>query len=120
MAKTLGRDIEADDEQLRFGNGYDHNFSITGSGYREAAEIYCEESGIRMTVLTDLPGLQLYTANGMKDEPGKGGAIYGRRCAAAFETQYFPDAINKFNFEGGLLRAGEEFRSRTTYAFSAV
>lgn len=56
----------------------------------------------------------------MKDEPGKGGAIYGRRCAAAFETQYFPDAINKFNFEGGLLRAGEEFRSRTTYAFSAV
>ena len=50
----------------------------------------------------------------------KGGAIYGRRCAAAFETQYFPDAINKFNFEGGLLRAGEEFRSRTTYAFSAV
>ena len=118
--KELGKDINADYEQLRFGGGYDHNF-VLGSGQsdcREVASMYAKDSGIRMTVATDLPGIQLYTANGLDNEMGKDDAVYGKRSAACFETQFWPDTINKENFPGCILREGEEFRSRTTYAFS--
>ena len=120
--KPLGQDINADYEQLRFGGGYDHNFVIgNGQGeYREAATMYARDSGIRMTVATDLPGIQLYTANGLDNEMGKDDAVYEKRSAACFETQFWPDTINKENFPGGILREGEEFTSRTTYAFSVV
>ena len=80
--------------------------------------MYSRESGIRMEVLTDMPGLQFYTANFMNGEIGKDGAMYGPRCAACFETQFWPDAVNRENFPGGVIAAGEEFRSRTTYRFS--
>lgn len=118
--KKLSQDIEADYEPLRFGGGYDHNYVITKGerSYREVAEMYSEATGIRMTVLTDLPGMQLYTGNFLDDEPGKDGAVYGKRSAACFETQFWPDTINKENFPGGLIRAGEDFTSRTTYKFS--
>ena len=120
--KELGKDINADYEQLKFGGGYDHNF-VLGSGqgdYREVASMYAADSGILMTVATDLPGIQLYTANGLDNEMGKDDAVYGKRSAACFETQFWPDTINKENFPGGILREGEEFTSRTTYAFSVV
>ena len=120
--KALGQDISSDYEQLKFGGGYDHNF-VLGNGqgeYREAASAYAGDSGIRMTVSTDLPGIQLYTSNGLDNEMGKDDAVYGRRSAVCFETQFWPDTINKENFPGGVLREGETFTSRTTYAFSTV
>ena len=117
-AKPLGRDIALHDEQLRVGNGYDHNFVLDGEGYREVASLFSEESGIHMSVLTDLPGVQLYTANGMSGEPGKDGAVYWPRCGVCFETQFWPDAVNKAAFPGGVLHAGELYTSRTTYKFS--
>ena len=120
--KALGSDIEADYEQLKFGGGYDHNF-VLGEGqgeYREVASMYSADSGIKMTVSTDLPGVQLYTANGLDNEMGKDDTVYGRRSAACFETQFWPDTINKENFPGGILREGEEFESRTTYTFNVV
>ena len=120
--KALGKEIDADYEQLRFGGGYDHNF-VLGSGqgeYREVASMYAADSGINMSVATDLPGIQLYTANGLNNEMGKDDAVYGKRDAACFETQFWPDTINKENFPGGILREGEEFTSRTTYAFSVA
>ena len=120
--KALGSDIEADYEQLKFGGGYDHNF-VLGEGqgeYREVASMYSADSGIKMTVSTDLPGVQLYTANGLDNEMGKDDTVYGRRSAACFETQFWPDTINKENFPGGILREGEEFASRTTYTFNVV
>lgn len=147
QAKELGQDIDNDYEPLRFGGGYDHNYvlragrsaaeatgqeaSDTGAeaagnmlegqtAYREVAGMYSDDSGIRMTVLTDLPGMQLYTANFLDAEPGKDGAVYGRRSAACFETQFWPDAVNKEGFPGGMLREGEEFTSRTTYKFSVI
>ncbi|MBQ9157277.1 MAG: galactose mutarotase [Eubacterium sp.] len=123
--KALGRDIREDYEPLHIGNGYDHNYVIGGydcSGennvYREAASLYCKSTGIKMKVCTDLPGLQLYTANYVNEEPGKGGVVYQSRAAVCFETQFFPDAINHENFPGGLLKAGEEFVTRTGYRFS--
>jgi aldose 1-epimerase len=82
--------------------------------------MYSDESGIQMDVLSDLPGLQLYSANHMNGEPGKGGAVYGPRSGVCFETQFWPDTINKGNIPGGILREGEEFASRTTYAFGVV
>ena len=72
-----------------------------------------------MKVLTDLPGMQVYTGNFLDHEPGKDGAVYHRRDGVCFETQYFPDAVNQENFPGGVIKAGEPFRSRTCYAFSA-
>ena len=117
LPKKLGQDISAMYDQLDYGSGYDHNFVIDGEGYREAAALYCEKTGIKMTVLTDLPGVQLYTANHLNDEPGKYGAVYTPRCGVCFETQYFPDAVNKENFPGGILKAGEKYHSRTTYRF---
>ena len=127
-AKSIGRDINADDGQIRVGNGYDHNFVPDGedwdleSGqcrYRKIAEMYAEESGIQMDVFSDLPGMQLYSANYMEDEPGKSGAVYGPRSAICFETQFWPDSVNRAGSPGGFLKEGEEFRSRTTYAFSS-
>ena len=116
--KALGRDIEEDYDALAYGSGYDHNYVIRGQGFRKAAELYCPDSGILMTVKTDLPGLQLYSANHLGPVEGKGGVIYKPRHAVCFETQYYPDAINKENFPGGLLKAGQEFASTTVYAFS--
>ena len=74
--------------------------------------------GIMMTVLTDLPGVQLYSGNHLNDETGKDGAFYTAGSGVCFETQFWPDAVNKENFPGGILKAGKEFISRTTYAFS--
>jgi aldose 1-epimerase len=118
VPKALGKDIGKDYYALAYGSGYDHNYAIRGEGYRKAAELYCPESGILMTVKTDLPGLQLYSANHLGPVEGKGGVIYKPRHAVCFETQYYPDAINNENFPGGLLKAGREFNSTTAYAFS--
>lgn len=120
MPKAIGRDIDADFGALRNGGGYDHNFVTEAlvRGYCEVAKLHSPESGISMSVLTDMPGLQMYTANGMSGEVGKDGVIYGRRCAVCFETQFWPDAVNKENFPGGIIRAGERFASRTTYKFT--
>ena len=125
-AKRIGRDIDAEDDQIAVGSGYDHNFVPDGEdwdlgrgqcAYRKVAEMYSDESGIQMDVLSDLPGLQLYSANHMNGEPGKGGAVYGPRSGVCFETQFWPDSVNRAGSPGGILRAGEEFRSRTTYRF---
>lgn len=115
--KEIGKEIDADYEALVFGQGYDHNWVINGKGMRKAASMYAEATGIGMEVYTDLPGMQFYTANFVEREVGKAGAVYGRRSAACFETQYFPDAVNKENFEKPIVRAGEEYRTETVYKF---
>jgi aldose 1-epimerase len=80
--------------------------------------MYSEDSGIKMTVLTDLPGMQLYTSNFLDNEPGKDGAVYAKRGAACFETQFWPDTINKSHFPGGMVAEDAPFTSRTTYKFT--
>lgn len=129
IGKEFSKDMDVQYNQLRFAGGYDHNYAIDGwdepagegekgfCKYREAAVLKSEESGIKMTVLTDLPGMQLYTSNGLNNEKGKGGVVYIKQCAACFETQFWPDSINKEHFPGGVLKAGEEFYSKTTYRF---
>lgn len=119
--KAIGAEIGADDEQLRLGNGYDHNWVINGwdGSLRLAAGAMDPGSGRAMEVYTDLPGIQLYTSNGLKDTEGKGGARYGFRHAFCFETQYFPNAVNTPSFPSPILRAGDEYRTVTVYKFTA-
>ena len=120
--RALGRGIDADDTQLRICGGYDHDFVLKGGEgrFKEAASLYSEESGIIMDVFTDMPELQLYTANFIDNEPGKDGACYKRRGAVCFETQHRPDAINSDDPDvrnACILKAGEEFKSATIFRF---
>lgn len=116
--KMLGKEIDADYEPLRFGGGYDHNWVLKNEGrFDKVAEVTADRSGIRMEVYTDLPGVQMYTANFLNGEPGKEGALYGKRSAVCLETQYFPDAIHHDNFPGPVCRAGEKYDTRTAYRF---
>ena len=118
--KTIGRDIHADYEPLRFGRGYDHNFAVNDGKVQEDAELIAvctgDLSGIRMEVYTDLPGVQMYTANTTHDH-GKGGAQYGIHSGVCFETQFFPDAVHHPAFASPVIRKGEENRSLTVYRF---
>lgn len=119
-AKPIGQDINADHEQLLYGNGYDHNFALdrTGEGVEEAALAYSPETGIRLQVLTDCIGLQLYSANFIKGQKGKDNIVYRNNGAFCLETQFFPNAINEPNFVTPLTDANEPFDSRTVYHFS--
>lgn len=116
--RVLGTDIDADYEPLRFGGGYDHNWVLKNEGrFDKVAEVVSDDSGIAMEVFTDLPGVQMYTANFLDNEPGKDGASYIRRSAVCLETQYFPDAVHHDNFPQPLCRKGEKYDTRTAYRF---
>ena len=120
-ATPIGARIDADDEQLARGRGYDHCFVLRGASLRLAARVFEPSSGRVMRVLTTEPGVQLYTGNWLGDGlPGKGGVMYGPRSGFALETQHFPDSPNRPEFPSTLLRRGEEFRSRTVYAFEVA
>lgn len=117
--KTPAQDIEADYEPLKLGNGYDHNWALNHEAGEMAlaAKAVDETSGRTMEVYTDLPGIQFYTANSMNTELGKGKTTYHARDGYCFETQYFPDAINKPEFASPVLKAGEEYKTTTIYKF---
>ena len=114
-AKPIGQDIGADDVQLRNGEGYDHNFVLTGA--RDAAVLYSGQSGIRMTTRTTMPGVQVYSANHLTPRRGKGGASYDIRHAICLETQLYPNAMRCYGFPSPVLHAGEHLHSETVYAF---
>jgi aldose 1-epimerase len=121
--KSLGRDIDMDNEQLAFGGGYDHNFVLGNQGKLErVARLSEPRSGRIMEVYTTEPGLQVYTANsltGTGTDIGKGGKAYGPRSAVCLETQHFPDSPHHPSFPSTVLNPGEEYRSTTVYRFSA-
>lgn len=113
--KAAGADIDADDEQLRRCRGYDHNYCLMG---RRAAVVTGEQSGVVMTVETDLPGMQFYTANGLRVQAGRGGAMMGPRQALCFETQLWPNGMRCYGFPSPVLRKEQHLHSETVYAFS--
>ena len=117
----LGARIEDPIEQMRFGGGYDHNWVLNGfdGSLRHVASVYEPGSGRYMEVLTDQPGIQLYTGNFLDGSvKGKKNIAFGKRTAVCLETQHFPDSPNKPNFPSVTLRPGEQFRSTTIYRFS--
>jgi aldose 1-epimerase len=112
--------IGQNDEQLRFGNGYDHNWVLNGygNGLALAARVEEPESGRILEVHTTEPGIQFYTANFLDGTiRGKGGKVYARRSALCLETQHFPDSPNHQNFPSTTLKPGDRFRSTTVYRF---
>ena len=113
--KTIRQDIGAENEQLRFGGGYDHNYVLSGP---TAAHLTGDKSGIRLTVTTTMPGVQLYTANSLTERTGKGGVTLRPRDAVCLETQLFPDGMAHYGFPSPVLRAGEHLHSETGYAFT--
>jgi aldose 1-epimerase len=117
--KRIGKDIDQDNQQLRFGAGYDHNWVLnhrTGTPGL-AAVVHDPVSGRIMEVYTTQPGVQLYSANWPDDQKGKGGKKYGRRWAYALETQHFPDSINKPHFPSVILDPEEVYKHSCVYKF---
>ena len=116
--KTLGLDIGADFKPLTECSGYDQCYVIRDSGLRHAAWAVGPETGIRMEILTTLPGMHLYTANFLKPvTEGKDGALYAARDAVCFETEDFPDAPNHPNFPDTTLLPDQPYSSTTIYRF---
>ena len=121
-ATLLGDRLDLDYEPIRNAGGYDHNWLIDpndeGMGFRPAALVRSADSGIRMSVYTDRPCIQLYTGNYIPEGlAGKDGAVYHRRQGLALETQGFPDAPNHPSFPPITPRAGKVWQSRTEYRF---
>lgn len=108
-------------QQLKNGNGYDHNWVLdTGGRIDEvAAEFYCPQTGIDLKVYTNEPGIQVYSGNFQDGSvTGKGGVVYKNRPGLCLETQHYPDSPNKPEWPSVVLRPGETYRSRCIFAFS--
>jgi len=119
--ETIGSRIEADDEQIIFGHGYDHNFVLNKSGgeLSRAASVYEPNSGRSMDVYTTQPGIQFYSGNYLDGSAkGKNGDTYQRRSAFCLETQHFPDSPNKPQFPSTVLEPGQRYSQTTIYKFS--
>ncbi len=121
-ATAIGARIEEDNQQLRFGGGYDHNFVVNGrpGTLRLAASAYEPTTGRLMEVFTTEPGVQFYSGNFLDgSNVGKGGRVYRRRNGFCLETQHFPDSPNQPAFPSAILRPGKEYSTTTVYKFSA-
>jgi aldose 1-epimerase len=119
----IGERIDADDEQLHFGHGYDHNWVIDAQGpgkLTDTAEVYEPTTGRVLRVSTTQPGVQLYTGNFLDGTiKGKEGKTYNHRGAFCLETQHFPDSPNHPKFPTTELKPGQRFHSLTVFSFSA-
>ncbi|MGN6369166.1 MAG: aldose epimerase family protein [Phycisphaerae bacterium] len=116
---AVGERIHEENEQLKFGGGYDVNFVLRkGAGLRLAARVYEPTSGRVLEVLTTEPGVQFYSGNGLGRVKGKGGVVYARYGGLCLETQHFPDSVHHPEFPSTELKPGETFRSETVYRFS--
>lgn len=120
--KQIGKDIKVDFPALNYGKGYDNCFVIDGwmEGQIEtAAELYSEQSGRFLEVLTTQPGVQVYTGNWLEGCPtGKNGHVYHDYDAVAIECQHFPDSPNHEDYPSTVLRPGEIYQEAIIFAFS--
>jgi aldose 1-epimerase len=120
---AVGARIDAKDEQLGFGGGYDHNFVINrqGPGLELAARVEEPTSGRVLEVFTTEPGVQFYSGNFLDGTiTGKGGHVYRRRTGFCLETQHYPDSPNQADFPSTILRPGETYDSKTVCKFSTA
>ena len=120
-AHAIGDQIAADDEQVRNGNGYDHNWVLDTAGdiTKVAVDLYCPATGIDLKVYTDEPGIQVYSGNFLDGTvTGKKGVVYNQRHGICLETQKYPDTPNKPEWPSAVLRPGETYHSHCIFAFS--
>lgn len=121
-ARKIGERIDEDEEQIKLGGGYDHNYILNQEGpnatLRLAARVTEPSTGRVMEVVTDRPGMQFYTGNFLDGTlTGKRGIVYNKRFGFCMETQFFPDSPNKPVFPSPVLKAGDTFTSTTIYRF---
>lgn len=116
---SLGKRILSRNPQMRMVKGYDHNFvSDAPAGKLEKIAVLSDKrAGRTMEVYTDMPGIQVYTANHVGRHKGKCNALYKKRCAVALETQFFPNSANDPNFTKPVVEPGKPFHSTTIYKF---
>jgi aldose 1-epimerase len=119
---AIGARIDQENEQLKYGRGYDHNWVLegfTGNGLQPAAEVFEPGSGRVLEIVTTEPGIQFYSGNFLDGTArGKGGVMYAHRTGFCLETQHFPDSPNHPNFPSTVLKAGQSYRSITVFRFS--
>lgn len=121
IAKAVGKDIEAKDEQLKNGLGYDHCWVLNNQdkGDRFAASAYDPTSGRLLEVFTDQPGIQFYSGNFLDGTlPMRNGGTYAHRTGFCLETQHYPDSPNQKDFPTTVLNPGENYKTKTTFKFS--
>ncbi len=117
-AHVIGERIGEDYDQLVLGGGYDHNY-ILDNVETVDAEVYDPSTGRVLEVITDQPGVQLYTGNFLDGtQTGRGGNVYNYRSGFCLETQHFPDSPNHASFPSVVLTPDEPFLSSTTFKFS--
>jgi aldose 1-epimerase len=119
---AIGARIEQDDEQLKLGSGYDHNFVLrhsAGDSGSLAARVAELSTGRVLEVWTTEPGVQFYTGNFLDGTAkGKDGIAYTKRSAFCLETQHYPDSPNQPKFPSVVLSPGETYHTSTTLKFS--
>ena len=122
-AKPLGRDVDADDEQLRIARGYDHCLLVRGwepdAAPRRALEAVDDASGRTLRIDVTAPGAHLYTGNWLDDHDAKDGATYGPRCGFAFEPEFRPDCAHHPDWEQPVCEPGRPWRSVIVYPLGA-
>jgi aldose 1-epimerase len=119
---AVGARIDQDEQQLKYGGGYDNTWVLENGKNKTptlAASVYEPGTGRVLEVLTTEPGIQFYTGNNLYGAKGKGGKVYLRRYALCLETQHFPDSPNHPNFPSTVLKPGERYHTVTIYKFSA-
>ncbi|MBX3240915.1 MAG: galactose mutarotase [Chitinophagaceae bacterium] len=119
--KKISEGINADDQQIKFGGGYDHCwvFADNSNSLKEVASVFEPGSGRVMTVSTTEPAIQFYTGNFLDGTvTGKGGVSYAHRTGFCLETEHYPDSPNQPKFPSTVLQPGETYRTTTVYKFS--
>lgn len=117
--KPIGQDINSDFEQIQMFGGYDHNFAINGVGFRKAAILSGDISGITMEVLTNKPAVQIYTSNALDTERKyKNNSCYNVHQAICLETQFFPNSTTFSHYPSAFLSKNEKYDYITEYRFN--
>ena len=119
IRRSIGEGMDADDEQIQIGSGYDHNFCILGEGFRKAAILWAPDSSLALEVWSDRPGLQIYTSGALEEQQGKNGVSYVPYSGIALETQTYPDAVNQENFEADIAQPGTFYTCRTMFCIKS-
>ncbi|WP_024833661.1 aldose epimerase family protein [Ruminiclostridium josui] len=119
---SFSQGIFSDDEQIVYGQGYDHNWVLNTNGNinEVACELYDPESGRAMQVFTTKPGMQFYSGNHLSEKVhliGKNSTVYNKRAGLCLETQFFPNGMKHKNFPSPILKANETYHYVTIYKF---
>lgn len=119
FTKAVDEEIEADYEPLCNTGGYDHNWCISNydGTLKEAVVAEGDLSGIKMTISTDYPGIQMYAGNFLENVKGKKGVVYNRREGICFEPQFYPDSVNRENFISPVCKANQPYHKEIVYRF---